>query len=285
MKKGILVFTAIMSIGLIGCSGEKNQAEQTSVKYESYAKAGSFSLPKDALDFVSEQGGKELTADQIKQITDNWVETALLAEAALKDKLDQDRNYQWQIDQARMNVLAQLKIQQIRDRIKNSTGEEDIKKFYDENPQMFQKPGQVHLRHIVVPLKSDASSEERDMAKKEIDRIYGEVSSPAADFAALADKYNPPGTSIGSGGELNWIPLQRMGDLTPMLSALGIGEISKPTEGPMGYHIFQVLGKNVQGLDEVYDQIQDQIVRKKLQEEVQNLVEELKKSVSIEVAG
>ncbi|MEI6045819.1 MAG: peptidylprolyl isomerase, partial [Chloroflexota bacterium] len=101
------------------------------------------------------------------------------------------------------------------------------------------KAEQVHLRHILVQTEAEAQT------------IYNQLRS-GADFAAMARQFSLDAASASKGGDLDFIfagqTIQYGPDFERVAFALKTNEISGPIKTPLGYHIIQVLGKEVRPL-------------------------------------
>ncbi|MEW5692002.1 MAG: peptidylprolyl isomerase [Candidatus Hydrogenedentota bacterium] len=280
-KKIIVYFLGVTFI--MSCGKSEKSAQLKKIEGKHVARVGDSVLPQAAFDYLNKQKGSELSEDDKNTIIENWTESALLAEEAKTRGFDKIDDYLWQMEQAKLNILTQLLIGSIKEKIKESITEDEIKKFYNEKPQFFNKPGKVHARHILIPLERDAGIEQETKALEEIKRIREEALAPGTDFKKLAEKYNS-GVSKESGGDLGWFSKDEM--IEPISKAafsLKIGEISQIIKTQFGYHILQLLARDVQPLEEVSNEIKDELTKKKMETEVKNLIEELRKKYKVEI--
>jgi foldase protein PrsA len=106
-----------------------------------------------------------------------------------------------------------------------------IKQYFDKNHAAFDKPEQVHARHILV-----ADLKTADMIEAQL--------KAGKDFAALAKQYSTDPGSKDKGGDLGWF---RRGQMVPSFDkvafTLPVGQISQPVKSPFGYHIIEVEGR------------------------------------------
>jgi parvulin-like peptidyl-prolyl isomerase len=77
--------------------------------------------------------------------------------------------------------------------------DEDVKKFYDDNPQYFERPEQAHAAHILI-MTQGKSDEEKAAAKTKIEDILKKAKA-GADFSALAKEFSEDPGSKDQGGE------------------------------------------------------------------------------------
>ncbi len=123
---------------------------------------------------------------------------------------------------------------------------------------------QVWVRHILVT--------DEEQGKELLERLQkGEP------FDALARMYSQDRTSAANGGDLGWIARgQMVQPFEEVAFSLEIGEISGLVATPFGWHIIQVLGREVRPLpEEVYQQ--------RLQERAEQWLEEARLEADIEV--
>lgn len=84
--------------------------------------------------------------------------------------------------------------------------EEEIRKYYDENKQLFEK---ATVRHILVASKEDDAEESKKEAEKKAEEILGKVNA-GEDFEALAKQYSEDPGSKDNGGEYTILRNGRM---------------------------------------------------------------------------
>ena len=158
-----------------------------------------------------------------------------------------------------------------------SVSDEDIKEFYDENPDYFKEQESVTASHIIVRAEPDASDEAKQEAREKIEAIRQEIVD-GADFAEVA-REKSEGPSAPSGGSLGTFTRGQM--VAPFEDAafsLEPGELSEIVLTDFGYHIILVEEKQsgeIQPLDEVSDRIREYLTRLSEQQETGKLVAEL----------
>jgi peptidyl-prolyl cis-trans isomerase C len=155
--------------------------------------------------------------------------------------------------------------------------DEEVKTFYDENPQLFDAEAQVHARHIIfnATLEADAQTVAEARAKAEAARqraLAGE------DFAELARELSE-GPAAPNGGDLGFFT---QGQTAPAFAAAAFalepGGISPVVRTPFGLHVIKCEEKRPAGqlsFDEVSDHVRNLLVQKKTGQNVGKLVESL----------
>lgn len=77
--------------------------------------------------------------------------------------------------------------------------EDEIKTFYEENPQYFERPEQVRAAHVLI-MTQGKSDDEKAAAQTKIQEVLQKAKA-GADFAALAKEYSEDPGSKDNGGE------------------------------------------------------------------------------------
>ena len=152
--------------------------------------------------------------------------------------------------------------------------------------QMIEKRGdRVHVRHILVRLQTSAEDEQKIVKKLEHIR---EEALAGESFAELAKKYSEDETTKDEGGDLGWLPIEmlQIEQFKNLAYALKAGEISEPFKTPFGYHLVKLVEKKPArklNLTDDYEDIKNIALNMKQQKVLADWVEELKKSMYIEI--
>ncbi len=147
---------------------------------------------------------------------------------------------------------------------------EDVKKFYDENPQYFNF---LSASHILVRFEQDDAS--KATAKTKIESVQKELQG-GADFAELAKQHSDcpskeQGGSLGKFGRGQMVP-----EFEQALLKLKEGEISGPVETQFGYHLIKSAGESTQPLAEVQPRITEFLEQQKGQKTYSELIAKLR---------
>jgi peptidyl-prolyl cis-trans isomerase C len=250
---------------------------------------------KDALDSLiaiallkNEGKGKNVTIDKAK-IDDAFKTIAArypsaeefskalkeqkLTEPELRKQIEESLVYQQTIDET------------IKDAPKPSN--EDIKKFYDDNPQYFDEPEQVHAAHILLMVGPNSTAEQKAEIRKKLEGIKADIESAKITFEEAAAKNSEDKSNAENGGNLGFFPRGRM--VKPFEDAAFTtkpGAFSPIVETQFGFHLIKVLEIKPAGkvtLDEAKDNIRNFLDRKSKQETVVKHVQDLRSKAKVEI--
>ncbi|MBW2470234.1 MAG: peptidylprolyl isomerase [Deltaproteobacteria bacterium] len=180
-----------------------------------------------------------------------------------------------------------LAIQQLIDnevRSKVTIGDEEVKSYYDANPQLFEQPEQVKASHILVKVDANAPQEEKDKARKKIESVQ-EKAKKGEDFATLAKTYSE-GPSGPNGGDLGYFRRGQM--VKPFEDAafnLNPNETSDIVETQFGYHLIKVVDKKpAQKMTyaDVKERLSEHLKKQKTDSEAGAYIQSLRGSAKIE---
>ena len=162
--------------------------------------------------------------------------------------------------------------------------DEDVRRYYDQNPSEVTRREAVGLRQIVVRLPADASPEARAQARQKIEAILKEVRS-GGDFAVLARRYSE-GPEASRGGDAG---LLIKGKGPPAIERVAFtlqpGQSSDVIESRRGFHIIQVTERRPEGpipFDQAKEKIRARLAARERQEKIRAYVDQLKEQARVE---
>jgi peptidyl-prolyl cis-trans isomerase C len=153
-----------------------------------------------------------------------------------------------------------------------SVSSTEVKRYYQANPQEFQKPDQVHARQIVVSTEAEAQK-------------VMEVLQTGADFATVA-RTKSTAPEAERGGDLGYFAKGDMPTEFNVVFDLSKGGISGIVKSPYGFHIFKLEDKSRAGiisLDEAYKEIAEKLRREKEDKQYKQWLQELRSRTKFEV--
>lgn len=161
--------------------------------------------------------------------------------------------------------------------------EEDAKKFYDENPQHFNKPAQVKASHILCG-KRGITEEDYPAELEKIQAAKARLEAGESFEEVAKDVSTCPSSEMG--GDLGFFG---KGQMDPAFEKaafeMGVGETSDIVKTSFGYHIIKVTDKNEGGttpFEEVKEQITQYLKQQKQQEFWQAYQQTLTDNATIE---
>jgi peptidyl-prolyl cis-trans isomerase C len=167
----------------------------------------------------------------------------LVQQAGGRDNFEQSlRRFGVSYDQLKSNAaeadLVQVYIDEKIDPQVAVTAE-DVEQFYNQNPEMFERPDMVRARHILIRISQGADQAEKDAARARATGARQRVMS-GEDFAKVASEVSE-GREAADGGDLGFFARDQM---VPVVAdaafALEIGEVSAVLESQFGFHFVKV---------------------------------------------
>ncbi len=155
--------------------------------------------------------------------------------------------------------------------------------YYQYHLTDFQTPETRRASHILIEYDPDASKEEKEKAREEMDKIQSMLEG-GTDFATLARQYSQDSFSAEMDGDLGFFSYDEMvPSFSEVVFALKeVGEVTQIIESPFGYHLVKLTGIKLaytETLEELEDEIEEILTREKTdalaQEEVSRVKNEL----------
>jgi peptidyl-prolyl cis-trans isomerase SurA len=191
---------------------------------------------------MADRGGVQVSdqqlTDTVKRIAkQNNMSIEQFSQALKKDGL----SYREAVEQIRTEmIISRVQKFQVNNRIKIS--EQDVDYFLASKAGKLASEEEYRISHILIPIPSQASSEEIKKAHKKAKAVVASIRS-GKDFSQLAIA-NSGGRNALKGGDLGWKKEAQMPSLfTDAVSPLNIGETTDPIKSASGFHIVQVVDK------------------------------------------
>ena len=157
--------------------------------------------------------------------------------------------------------------------------EEDIRRYYQQNPDEFRQPARHRLREVVV-LDTTQDADERLRLATELRRLI-----LAGEADEQIESYENDGVTTGW-IDLGWV---NVGDLDPQLeealNGLAPGSVSEPTAARGGLHVIQMLEQEearLRDFQDVSDEIEARLSDERFAEEMDRYMRELETNAYIE---
>ena len=163
--------------------------------------------------------------------------------------------------------------------------DKEVKKFYEDNPDKFSKPEQVHVRHILLKVKPGAGDEKWKSAKEKIDKIHKQASKEETDFAKLAKKKSD-GPSAKNGGDIGFIGKKQFDEnFTKVAFELEKGEVSEPVKTRYGWHVIQLVERRASEkvpFEKIKPKLAEQLKNQRIHEQLKSYIKKLREDAEIE---
>ena len=202
-----------------------------------------------------------------EKIINELVNRELLYQAAVKDKIDKDKDVKFQLEQLRINTMIQGLLAKIAK--KNPVSDKDMKAEYDK------RIGGANLaeykaRHILLKTEEEAKT------------VIAELDS-GSKFNELAKKKST-GPSAKDGGDLGWFnPGQMVPPFSQAVSQMKKGDYTKtPVKTQFGWHVIKLEDTRKPEPPKFAD-IKDKIGVIMQNQRIQEYIEDLRKSAKVEI--
>ena len=160
------------------------------------------------------------------QVLERIIDEELLVQRALKAKLDRDAQVMQAIESAKRQILARAYIERAMSTA-STESQEEMSKFYKENPTLFERRRVYHIHELVVaaPQEKLVALQAATAGAKSLD-----------DVAAWLKSHALPFTLATSARPAEQVPL----DILPQMSAMKEGQIAVITSS-RGASVVQLL--------------------------------------------
>lgn len=199
---------------------------------------------------------------------ENYIRKQLVIQEAKKTGFDKRPDVRKALEAARDAALFD---QYIRDVLASKiVSDALIRTYYDDHPDEFKTPEQVHLRQISVAISTTGPNPQpADEALRKIEQVATQLhslnmttrgSTPdataklrAIEFGNLARKYSED-NSADAGGDLGWVSANQIDpEMAKAAFAMPVGIPSGIVRSSFGYHILFVEGKRPAGKESFDD--------------------------------
>ncbi len=212
------------------------------------------------------QRGQSLMNPQGKQLMlEQLINRALILASARRELVEFDPEFKNQLAILKDELLTKFQINKILKDVKVT--EEEVKKYFEENQEQFNRGETVNASHILVESEEKAN------------QIKDEIENGSITFEEAAKKYSscPSGESGGNLGEFSKGRMVK--EFEDAAFSLETGVVSVPVKTQFGFHLIKVLAKSessMLGFDEVKDQIKEQLLADKQEKAYASKINQLK---------
>jgi peptidyl-prolyl cis-trans isomerase C len=167
--------------------------------------------------------------------------------------------------QSEADVRSDLERNLLRDKLFSKLmagqepGEDDAKKYYEENKDKYKQREQVRASHILLKVGRNDPAEVKADKEKRSKELAKLAKKQGADFAALAREHSE-GPTASKGGDLGPFSRGRMvKEFEEAAFAAKPGKIVGPIETKFGFHVIKVFEKTPER-QRAYDEVKESIL-------------------------
>jgi len=200
-----------------------------------------------------------------------------LAAEAHSAKLDQDAMVRHEIDQAREETLARVRMDQFRKELKLPTFEALAQEYYAVHKEEFATPAAVAVKHVLVSTKGRSDEE----AKTRIGEVSATAHAHPDQFDALVEKYSDDPSKSKNHGLIEDAASTKM--VAPFAKAAAAlkkpGELSPIVKTDFGYHVLMLVSRapdKQQSFAEVHDKLVAKLSQEWIEKQVQDHADNLR---------
>jgi parvulin-like peptidyl-prolyl isomerase len=191
-------------------------------------------------------------------------------------------------------ICEEVLDREIKDKL--TIGDEQVQKFYQDNPADFQQPEMVRAAHILIATRNTTSNEELpEPAKKEKKKVAESVLKRAKsgeDFAKLVKEFSDDPGSKETGGEYTFARAKdspgraMVPEFESAAFSLKTNQVSDLVTTKYGYHIIKlnekIPPKKIE-LASVQSDIKERLTATEIQKQLPDYLEKLKKEADVKV--
>jgi peptidyl-prolyl cis-trans isomerase SurA len=162
---------------------------------------------------------------------------------------------------------SQIVNRQVRTRV-NITND-DVERYYKLNAKSYRSEERAHIRHILISLPENASSEQVESAMATATDLRKRIAA-GEDFGKLAREFSD-GAGRTEGGDIGWVKrgtlINRLEEVA--FGKLSVGQVSEPFRTSMGIHIVKLEARDpgtLLSLSTVAPKIKEELYAKALDE-------------------
>lgn len=236
---------------------------------------------KEVVDRLGQRGAAiKGNVQQQKSVVENMVVRNLIADTAMKEKIDKSPEFIKMMEGTKRDVMASYYLEQA---VKKKVTDKAIVADFNKNKASYAtKEDQVRASHILFKTEKTATKKQIDEAKKRGEKILKEALA-GKDFAKLASTHSE-GPSKSTGGDLNFFTKGRMvKEFSDVAFATKKGKVHpKLVKSQFGFHIIKVtdtIEKGTSNLDSHKDKIKASLTAKYRKE----IIEGMKKNAKIKL--
>lgn len=242
---------------------------------------GSAFAPKNLSSRISEINEQEREVQELLIKSADFKDKVTITEPMLKAYYDKNSKAYELPDQMKIEYVV-LSNEMVATQV--SIPDAQVKEAYDRDAKTrYGQPEQRRASHILLNLKKDASSAEKDQVKAKAEALLAQARKTPADFAKLAKENSQDSGSAERGGDLEFFgPGAMVKGFDEAVFKLKTGEISDLVLTEFGYHIIQLTDlkpESIKPFDDVKGEILAELKRPLVSKKMSELLTQFTETV------
>jgi peptidyl-prolyl cis-trans isomerase C len=167
---------------------------------------------------------------------------------------------------------------------KQTVTEEEMREYYEETPNLWEREEEVGAKHILVKTTKDDPPDTLESKRARIEALLIRIRNGESLETLAAEHSECP--SASKGGDLGYFSRGRM--VKPFEDAafsMSVGDVSDVIESTFGFHIIEVYGKREAGTlsyEDAVEIIEPDFLQRHTNAAIRALIDELKANREIE---
>jgi parvulin-like peptidyl-prolyl isomerase len=174
--------------------------------------------------------------------------------------------------------------------LKVNVSDDDVKKFFEDNPAKFEEPEMVRASHILLVTTdpkshNELTANEKAAKHKQLEELLKRARA-GEDFAKLAKEYSEDPGSKDKGGEYKFGRGQMVTEFEAAAFSLNTNQVSDIITTSYGYHIIKLLEKiPARKLEyaKVAPDIKEGLTQQALQKQLPDYMTKIRASAGVEI--
>lgn len=209
-----------------------------------------------------------------KMILERLIENKLFLLDAQKNMYEFNAEFKAQFQRIKEDMLVKFAMSKSMETIKPAT-EDEVKKFYEENKEIFVKEESVNASHILVDSEDKANE------------ILAKIKNGEVSFEDAAREFSSCPSSENGGNLGEFTKGQMVKEFDEAVFSMAVGEIEGPVKTQFGYHLIKLCAKNeakTYEFDEIKEQLFEMTMKDKQQKAYQSKINQLKILYPVDIA-
>lgn len=229
---------------------------------------GSEKVTRSEFEYNFNKNNTDAVVDRksVREYADMYAVYRMKVLAALDARLDTVTSYQKEFRHYRDLQIRPLLVS-------DAVVEQECTNYYNRMLESLGGKDLIKPAHIFLMLGQNAPKEQIEETKVRIDSIYKALAE-GADFETLAKELSQDRQTAVKGGVLPWVgPGQTLKEFEDVAYALKVGEMSKPVQSPVGYHIIKMMErKELEPFDSLHTKIHAYLERRGIRDQLAGTV-------------